>query len=54
MVRASVFDNTTFMGDTTCVNVKNVNVLRANAVNKRLNAVNGRKRDNTAYTEVTS
>jgi hypothetical protein len=40
------------------VNVKNVCVIRVIAENKGLkaglNAVNGRKRDNTAYTEVTS
>ena len=32
MVRASVFDNTTFMGDTTCVNVKNVNAVHVIAM----------------------
>ena len=40
------------------MNVKNVRVTRVTAGNKGLkaglNAVNGRKRDNTAYTEVTS
>ena len=35
------------------MNAKNVCVIRVIAVNKRLNAVNGRKRDNRAYTEAT-
>lgn len=40
------------------MNVKNVRAIRVTAGNKGLkaglNAVNGRKRDNTAYTEVKS